>query len=85
MLARLDTAQGSCAKYDEQKEFRQGQRFALTSLLSTLINEINGKRWYYVATFPSHGKGEVAKFSEGRRLSDEEAYQTFKLIRWGHH
>lgn len=66
MLARLDTAPGSFAQYDDRNEFRQGHRFSLTPLLSTLINEVNGKRWSHVATLPSHGKGEVAKFSEGR-------------------
>src|SRR5665213_3507238 len=66
MLARLDTVPGSFPEYDDQKYFRQGQRFTLTPSLSSLITEVNGKRWSHVATLPSHGKGEVAKFSEGR-------------------
>ena len=66
MLARLDTVPESSAEYVDNKQFRQGQRFSLTPLLSTLINEVNGKRWSHVATLPPHGKGEVAKFSESR-------------------
>jgi hypothetical protein len=66
MLARLDTAPGSFVENSDVKYFRQGQRFKLTPSLSSLINEVNGKRWSHVATLPSHGKGEVAKFSEGR-------------------
>jgi hypothetical protein len=65
-LARLDTAPGSLAEYGDVKEFRQGHRFTLTPILSTLITEVNGNRWSHVAALPSHGKGEVAKFSEGR-------------------
>ena len=66
MLARLDTVPGSFEENTDVKYFRQGQRFKLTPSLSSLINEVNGKRWSHVATLPSHGKGEVAKFSEGR-------------------
>jgi hypothetical protein len=66
MLGRLDTVPGSFPETSDLNYFRQGQRFILTSLLSSLITEVNGKRWSHVATLPSHGKGEVAKFSEGR-------------------
>ena len=68
MLARLDTAPGSFQQNSDVNYFRQGQRFKLTPLLSTLINEVNGKSWPgdSVATLPTIGKGEVAKFSEGR-------------------
>src|SRR5471030_463840 len=66
ILARLDTVPGSSQENSDINYFRQGQRFILTSLLSSLINEVNGKRWSHVAALPSHGKGEVAKFSEGR-------------------
>ncbi len=66
MLARLDTVPGSFPEYDDESNFRQGQRFTLTPLLSSLINEVNGKRWSHVATRPHIGKGEVAKFSESR-------------------
>ena len=66
MLARLDTVPGSFPEYDDHNYFRQGQRFSLTPILSTLINEVNGKRWSHVATLPHIGKGEVAKFSESR-------------------
>lgn len=66
MLARLDTVPGSFQENSDVNYFRQGQRFKLTPLLSTLINEVNGKRWSHVAALPSHGKGKVAKFSEGR-------------------
>jgi hypothetical protein len=68
MLARLDTVPGSFQEDSEVNYFRQGQRFKLTPLLSTLITEVNGKRWPgdSVAALPTIGKGEVAKFSEGR-------------------
>ena len=66
MLARLDTVPGSFDENRDLNYFRQGHRFSLTPLLSTIINEVNGKRWSHVATLPSNGKGEVAKFSEGR-------------------
>ena len=64
MLARLDTVPGSLG--EDSDYLHLGQRFVLTSSLSSLINEVNGKRWSHVATLPSHGKGEVAKFSESR-------------------
>jgi hypothetical protein len=66
MLGRLDIVPGSFEQNSEVNYFRQGQRFKLTPLLSTLINEVNGKRWSHVATLPHIGKGEVAKFSESR-------------------
>jgi hypothetical protein len=68
MLARLDTVPGSFQEGSDVNYLRQGQRFTLTPILSTLINEVNGKRWPgdIVATLPLIGKGEVAKFSEGR-------------------
>ncbi len=66
MLARLDTVPGSFHENSDINYFRQGQRFKLTPSLSTLITEVNGKRWSHVAALPSFGKGEVAKFSEGR-------------------
>ena len=65
-LARLDTVPGSFGENSDVNYFRQGQRFKLTPLLSTLITEVNGKRWSHVAALPSIGKGEVAKFSESR-------------------
>jgi hypothetical protein len=66
MLARLDTVPGSFQENSDVNNFRQGQRFKLTPLLSTIINEVNGKRWSHVAALPHIGKGEVAKFSESR-------------------
>lgn len=66
MLGRLDTVPGSFGEDNDVKYFRQGQRFKLTPSLSSLINEVNGKRWSHVAALPHIGKGEVAKFSEGR-------------------
>jgi transposase-like protein len=80
MLARLDTAPGSFPEYDDKNYFRQGQRFQVTTLHSTLINQVNGKRWSYI-TLPSHGKGEVAKLAKVACLSDEQAYRTFRLVR----
>ena len=66
MLARLDTVPGSFVENSDVKHFRQGQRFKLTPSLSSLITEVNGKRWSHVAALPHIGKGEVAKFSESR-------------------
>lgn len=66
MLGRPDTVPGSFPESSDLNYFRQGQRFVLTSSLSSLINEVNGKRWSHVATLPPIGKGEVAKFSESR-------------------
>ena len=66
LLARLDTVPGSFPELNDPNYFRQGHRFSLTPSLSSLITEVNGKRWSHVAALPSHGKGEVAKFSEGR-------------------
>ena len=67
MLARLDTVPGSLPESTDLNYFRQGHSFSLTPLLSTLINEVNGNRWSQnVAALPHIGKGEVAKFSEGR-------------------
>ena len=40
------------SQYDDQNYFRQGHRFSLTPLLSTLINEVNGNRWPHVSTLP---------------------------------
>ena len=66
MLARLDTVPGSFQENSDVNYFRQGQRFKLTPLLSTLINEVNGKRWSRnVSALPLIGKGPFAKFSEG--------------------
>src|SRR5258708_25102453 len=66
MLGRPDTVPGSFSQNSDVNEFSQGQRFVLTSSLSSLINEVNGKRWSHVAALPPIGKGEVAKFSESR-------------------
>jgi hypothetical protein len=66
MLGRLDTVLGSFQENSDVNYFRQGQRFKLTPLLSTLIAEVNGKRWSHVAALPHIGKGEVAKLSESR-------------------
>ena len=67
MLGRLDIVPATSSEYGEVKEFRQGQRFVLTSSLSSLITEVNGNRWSRnVSALPTFGKGEVAKFSEGR-------------------
>jgi hypothetical protein len=41
--AQLGIAQASCAS--DSNKFRQRQRFVLTPTLSTLINDVNGKRW----------------------------------------
>jgi hypothetical protein len=70
MLGRLDTVPESFQQSSDVNYFRQGHRFALTPSLSSLINEVNGNRWpgESVAALPTIGKGEVAKFSEGRPL-----------------
>lgn len=67
MLARLDTVPGSFPESRDLNNFRQGHRFSLTPLLSTLISDVNGNRWpQNVSALPHIGKGEVAKFSESR-------------------
>src|SRR5262249_33836590 len=46
-------------------KFRQRQRFALTSALSTLINDVNGNRWRQnVFALPPFHSGALAKPSE---------------------
>src|SRR5258708_3162862 len=68
ILGPLDTVPGSFWENSDLNYFRQGQRFKLTPLLSTVINEVNGKRWSHVSALPPFGKGPFAKFSEGRPL-----------------
>jgi Transposase zinc-ribbon domain len=83
MLARLDTVPGSLN--EDSNYFHCDQRFSLTLSLSSLINEVNVKRWSHIAALPHIGKGEVAKFSESRpfvgrgSLSD---LQAGPLVRW---
>ena len=81
MLARLDTVPGSFPEYDDKNYFHQGKRFQLTSLLSTIIIEVNGKRWSHIAKLHS-AKARSLSLAKVARLSDEEAYQTFRLVRW---
>lgn len=50
----------------DTKNNRQRQRFSLTPTLSTLISEVNGKRWPYVSALSPLHRSQVAKFSEGR-------------------
>lgn len=66
MLARLDTVPGSSNQVNDLKYFRQGQRFVLTSLLSALITEVNGKRWPHVSALPHFSKGADAQSVESR-------------------
>lgn len=66
MLARLDTVPGSFSENSGVEYFRQCQRFVLTSSLSSLITEVNGKRWPHVATLPPLKKGADAKSGESR-------------------
>src|SRR5713101_4380609 len=68
MLGRPDTVPGSFLENNDINYFRQGQRFKLTPLLSTFINEVNGKRWSYGSALPPFGEGPFAKFSEGSPL-----------------
>ena len=59
----LGTVPVSCET--DTKNNRQRQRFSLTPTLSTLINEVNGKRWPYVSALPPFLSRTFAKFSEG--------------------
>jgi hypothetical protein len=85
MLARLDTVPGSFPEYADENNFRQGQRFTLTPLVSMLINEVNGTRWSHVATLPYIGKGEVAKFSESRPFVGRGSLPDFQAGSLGGH
>ena len=86
MLGRLDTVPGSLDQTSDLKYFRQGQRFTLTSLLSSLITEVNGNRWSRnVSALPSHGKGEVAKFSEGRPFVGRGSLRDLQTRSLGRH
>src|SRR5690349_8646192 len=67
MLARLDIAPVSSSQNSDVNDLRQGQRFRLTPLLSSLINEVNGKRWpRNVSTLPPLKKGADAQSVQGR-------------------
>ncbi len=44
--------------------FRQPQRFTLTSLISTLIHKVNGKRWPYAAALSPFLSRQVALVSD---------------------
>ena len=44
--------------------FRQPQRFLLTSLILTLINNVNGKRWRYGTALPPFFSRQVALISD---------------------
>src|SRR5258708_39568257 len=52
MLGQLGTVPGSLDENSDLNYFRQGQRFKLTPLLSTIINEVNGKRWSHGSALP---------------------------------
>ena len=85
MLGPLDTVPGSFWENSDLNYFRQGQRFQLTPLLSMLINEVNGKRWSHVSALPLIGKGEVAKFSEGRPLVGRGSLSNLQVGPLGRH
>src|ERR1700730_15813640 len=63
--ARRDIVQASCPP--DSNKVRRRQRFLLTPTLSTLISNVNGKRWRSnVSAFPSFTCRTFAKPSEGR-------------------
>jgi hypothetical protein len=80
------TVEASCDLNSEENYFRQGKRFVLTSTLSTLITEVNGKRWpRNVSALPTFGKGEVAKFSEGRPFVGRGSLSDLQACTLGRH
>ncbi len=62
--SRLDIVPVSCNP--DTKNNHQRQRFSLTPTLSTLINEVNGKRWPHVSALPPFLCRTFAQLGEGR-------------------
>jgi hypothetical protein len=53
MLGQRDTVLATCSPYKRGKYFRQHQRFLLTSLISTVITNVNENSWrWHVSTLP---------------------------------
>ena len=57
---------------DSEKN-RERQRFPLTPALSTLIDNVNGKRWRYGAALPPLTAARTLSLAKVTRMSDEEA------------
>ena len=66
MLARLDTVPGSFSESMDLNYFRQSHTFSLTLSISSLVDEVNGKRWPHASTLPPLKKGADAKSGESR-------------------
>src|SRR5215472_7765197 len=66
MLGRLGTVPGSLPESMDLNYFRQGHRFSLMPLLSTLLTEFNGKRWPHVTALPPLTQGADAQSGESR-------------------
>ena len=66
------------------EKLRQGQRLSLTPTLSTIITEANGKRWprLCLSTSSSRQPQGRSRLASVARMSDEEARDAFKQIRW---
>src|ERR1700730_5040910 len=63
--SQRDIVQASCPP--DSNKLRQRQRFLLTPTLSTLISNVNGKRWHSnVPALSSFSSRSFAKPSEGR-------------------
>lgn len=73
----------SC-KNTDQRYFRQGQLFPLPSTISTNIYYLNEKRWGYSVSqhFLLSAKARTLSLSAVAWLSDGEALEVFKSIRW---
>ena len=67
-LGPLDSVPVSCDGDSATDKKRQRQRFLLTSMLSTLITEANGKRWCSSATLPSLQTSKEPELSSGCSL-----------------
>jgi hypothetical protein len=83
MLGRLDTVPGSFEQTSDVNNFRQGQRFKLTPLLQRLSMMSTENVGFEMSQhFLLSAKARSLSLAKVARLSDEEAYQTFKLVRW---
>ena len=64
MHGRLGSVPATWEQSKPVNSFRQPQRFLLTSVISTLIGKVNGKRWPYAATLSPLFSRQVALVSD---------------------